>query len=95
MPVWFEKEAPTTISRSDSFISQLATGVPLLGDPGELAAECARVLAQGPAPLTEAERDRFRYGLTDLLDDFTHATDPGERTVIASALGLNSAVLSV
>ena len=29
MPVWFEKEAPTTTSRSDSFISQLATGVPL------------------------------------------------------------------
>ncbi len=28
MPVWLENEAPTTISRSDSFISQLATGVP-------------------------------------------------------------------
>ena len=29
MPVWLENEAPTTMSRSDSFISQLATGVPL------------------------------------------------------------------
>ena len=29
MPVWLENDAPTTISRSDSFISQLATGVPL------------------------------------------------------------------
>ena len=29
MPVWFENDAPSTISRSDSFISQLATGVPL------------------------------------------------------------------
>ena len=29
MPVWFENDAPTTTSRSDSFISQLATGVPL------------------------------------------------------------------
>ena len=29
MPVWFENEAPNTSSRSDSFISQLATGVPL------------------------------------------------------------------
>ena len=29
MPVWFENDAPTTMSRSDSFISQLATGVPL------------------------------------------------------------------
>ena len=29
IPVWLAKEAPTTISRSASFISQLATGVPL------------------------------------------------------------------
>ena len=29
MPVWFENDAPTTTNRSDSFISQLATGVPL------------------------------------------------------------------
>ena len=29
IPVWLEKDAPTTTSRSDSFISQLATGVPL------------------------------------------------------------------
>ena len=29
MPVWLANEAPITSSRSDSFISQLATGVPL------------------------------------------------------------------
>ena len=29
MPVWFENDAPNTSSRSASFISQLATGVPL------------------------------------------------------------------
>ena len=29
MPVWLENDAPTTSSRSASFISQLATGVPL------------------------------------------------------------------
>ena len=29
MPVWFENDAPNTTSRSDSFMSQLATGVPL------------------------------------------------------------------
>ena len=29
MPVWFENEAPSTISRSASFMNQLATGVPL------------------------------------------------------------------
>lgn len=69
----------------------LAHGVPLLGDPGDLPAQCARVLAQGPPPLTDAERDRFRYDVTDLLDDYTHIVDPGERTVIASALWMEVA----
>lgn len=43
------------------------------------------------AALTEAERDRFRYGLTDLLDDYQHATDPGERSVIATAVWTETA----
>jgi hypothetical protein len=64
----------------------LARGVPLTGDPGDLPARCARVLADGPPPLTGAERDRLRYLLTDLLDDLTHAVDPDERTVIAATL---------
>ena len=72
--------------RKPSTHRMLAHGVPLLGDPGDLPAQCARVLAEGPPPLTDAERDRLRYGLTDLLDDFTHSVDPGECTVIASAL---------
>jgi hypothetical protein len=54
----------------------LAHGVPVLGDPGDLPLRCARILADGPPPLTGHERDRLRYGLTDLLDDHTHATDP-------------------
>ena len=77
--------------RQPSTHRMLAHGVPLLGDPGDLPAQCARVLAQGPPPLTDAERDRFRYAVTDLLDDYTHAVDPGERTVIASALWFEAA----
>jgi hypothetical protein len=69
----------------------LAHGVPLLGDPGDLPARCARVLADGPPPLTVAERDRLRYGLTDLIDDHRHAVEPGERTVIAAALWTETA----
>jgi hypothetical protein len=72
--------------RKPSTHRMLAHGVPLLGDPGDLPARCARVLAEGPPPLTPAERDWLRYSLTDLLDDHTHATDPGERTVIAATL---------
>ncbi|MFF5287834.1 hypothetical protein [Paractinoplanes globisporus] len=72
--------------RKPSTHRMIAQGVTVLGDPGELPARCARVLAEGPPPLTEAERDGLRYGLTDVLDDFTHVVDPGERTVIASVL---------
>ncbi|WP_051809959.1 nucleotidyltransferase domain-containing protein [Actinoplanes subtropicus] len=77
--------------RKPSTHRMLATGVPLLGDPGDLPARCARVLADGPPPLTATERDRLRYALTDTLDDLTHAVDPGERLVIGSALWTGTA----
>ncbi|MDR7275884.1 nucleotidyltransferase domain-containing protein [Catenuloplanes atrovinosus] len=76
--------------RKPSTHRMLAWGVPLVGDPGEWAARCARVLADGPPPLTGAERDRTRYRLTDLLDDHTHATDPGERAAVAATLWLDA-----
>jgi hypothetical protein len=78
-------------AREPSTHRMLAHGVTLLGDPGDLPARCARVLADGPPPLTDAERERIRYGLTDLADDLTHAVDPGERLVIAAALWTDSA----
>lgn len=77
--------------RKPSTHRMLARGVPVLGDPGDLQARCAQVLAAGPPPLTSAERDRLRYGLTDLLDDHKHAVDVGERAVIATALWSESA----
>jgi hypothetical protein len=77
--------------RKPSTHRMLAHGVTLLGDPGDLPAQCARVLAQGPPPLTPAERDWLRYSLTDLLDDHEHATDPGERGVIATTLWIDTA----
>jgi hypothetical protein len=78
-------------ARKPSTHRMLATGVPLTGDPGDLPAQCAAVLAAGPPPLTPAERDKLRYGLTDLLDDHRHATDPGERTVLTGALWFEAA----
>ena len=78
-------------ARKPSTHRMLARGVTLVGDPGDLPARCASVLAQGPPPLTEAERDRLRYGLTDALDDLTYAVDPGERTVIGAALWTETA----
>jgi hypothetical protein len=78
-------------ARKPSTHRMLASGVTLLGDPGDLPARCARTLAHGPPPLTEPEKDRLRYALTDALDDYTHATDPGERQVIAAHLWIETA----
>jgi len=64
----------------------VAMGIPLVGDPAEWQAASAAVLAAGPAPLTDPERESQRYTMTDRIDDLTHARDPGERTVIAAAI---------
>lgn len=82
-------------ARKPSVHRMIAHGVPLVGDPAELQARCARVLADGPPPLTTAEHERLRYGLTDLLDDHRHATDPGERLVIAATLWTESAQVAL
>jgi hypothetical protein len=76
--------------RKPSTHRMIATGVPLLGDPGEWWARGPGGRAAGPPLLTDAERDRTRYVLTDLLDDHTHAGDPGERAVIAGVLWLEA-----
>ncbi|MEV6343575.1 nucleotidyltransferase domain-containing protein [Actinoplanes sp. NPDC051851] len=77
--------------RKPSTHRMLAHGVPVVGDPSELRERCAGVLASGPPPLTGAERDWLRYSLTDLLDDYQHAIDPGERTVIGTAMWTETA----
>ncbi|XVU20752.1 nucleotidyltransferase domain-containing protein [Actinoplanes sp. CA-054009] len=78
-------------ARKPSTHRMLATGAVLFGDPGDLPARCARVLAEGPGEPAKQEKDWIRYGLTDLLDDLEHAADPGERLVIATALWTESA----
>lgn len=75
------------LRRQPDLIRMIATGVFITGhddDAVELQAECAAILAAGPAPITETERQGLRYRLTDLLDDLTHVTDQAERTVIAA-----------
>jgi hypothetical protein len=73
--------------RQPDLIRMIATGEFIVGcydDALKLQTECAAMLAAGPAPLTEIERQNLRYRLTDLLDDLTYATDEGERAVIAT-----------
>jgi hypothetical protein len=78
---YLAKELPL---RKPHLHRMVARSVVLIGDPSRWRADCDGVLANGPAPLTAAERDYARYGLTDLLDDLVHSVDPGEKTVIAA-----------
>jgi hypothetical protein len=70
--------------RRPSLHRMIATGVAVAGDPGGPRAECARVLAAGPPPLTREEIDRQRYALTDLMDDLNHAVDVAERITLTA-----------
>ncbi len=76
-------------SRRPSLHRMVAVGVPVRGRPQERQAAAAHVLAAGPDPLPPDDRDHVRYMLTDLLDDFVHATER-ERSVLAAALWLQA-----
>jgi len=81
MAHYLARELP---ERQPTLHRMIATGTAVAGDPAEPQAECARVLAAGPRPLTRAEIDRQRYALTDLIDDLTHAVDAAERITITA-----------
>jgi hypothetical protein len=72
--------------RKPTLHRMVADSVALVGDPSRRQARCGVVLSSGPTPLTPAERELGRYGLTDLIDDLVHASDPGEKSVIAATL---------
>jgi uncharacterized RmlC-like cupin family protein len=52
------------------------------GRASDLQAVLGERLADGPGTLTDTQAERARYGLSDLLDDLSGATDPGERLFI-------------
>ena len=53
------------------------------------------MLAAGPPPVSPAELDGYRYGLTDLLDDLTGSVDPGETIVICWHIVMQAAELAL
>jgi hypothetical protein len=85
---WLAKER---LERKPSLHRMVGCGAPIVGDPAERQTACRAVLDAGPDPLPQPQIDLARYGLTDRLDDLVHATDSGERRVIASALWLDAA----
>lgn len=72
--------------RRPSLLRMCADGVVLVDRSGgratALQQELRARLAAGPGVPEPAELDRARYVLTDLLDDLSGVTDPGERAFI-------------
>jgi hypothetical protein len=83
---WIEKDLQR---RRPTLARLISSGVVLLDADGAgvaLAEECAMILAAGPGPVSDTDRDALRYGLTDLLDDLADCTDP----VTAAALAFTT-----
>ncbi len=81
---------PGLARRHPTMARLVATGIPLLGDGGaDVRRHCADALERGPGPVSEADLELMRYGLTDLLDDLAHVR-PGPETT-ATAVGLSRA----
>jgi hypothetical protein len=77
--------ASDTARRRPTLARMCAEAVVLAGDQDTIdnVRERAKsVLAAGPPPVSSAELDLARYGLTDLLDDLSGSSDPGETAVI-------------
>jgi hypothetical protein len=79
---WFARDT----ARHKANLAKMCTDGMVLADTDGIAdrirAQALQVLAAGPAPLTRAELELRRYGLTDLLDDLAGSKDPGETAVI-------------
>jgi hypothetical protein len=76
----------------------LAVGVPLLGPDRDLdavQARCRAVIEGGPGPLDPDELAAARYGLTDVVDDLVHSTDPGETAIITARVWEQTATLAL
>jgi len=66
----------------------VSSGVLLVDRDGSGAAlveMCAAAVDAGPPPLSVAERDALRYGLTDLLDDLAGGGEPAPVAAVAVA----------
>ncbi len=92
---WFDKD----LARRRPTLMRMCVGGVILADAdgtaGVIRAEAQAVLAAGPPPVSQAELDANRYGLTDLLDDLTGSVDPGETVVICWSIVTQAAELAL
>ncbi|CAG6394852.1 hypothetical protein [Actinacidiphila cocklensis] len=70
-------------------------GVGRDGVGARISAHAKSLAAAGPPPTPTQEIDDRRYALTDLLDDLTGCTDPGERLFICTELARCTAELTL
>jgi hypothetical protein len=71
-------------ARRSPVLHMVGEGVVVAGAEAEaIAAEARALIAAGPPPVSDAERDGARYLVSDLLDDLRGATDPAETTFVA------------
>ena len=86
LPLFYSLDAQTRTCT----LAQMCGHGHVLEDAREEAVELQRraraVIEAGPTPLVGEERERFRYAVTDLLDDFRGSTDQIEIVFIASQL---------
>jgi hypothetical protein len=92
---WFAKEVAR---RRPTLMRMCTDGEVLIDVDGTAAAvrdQAHVVLAAGPPAVDQAELDRHRYGLTDLLDDLSGSTDPGETLLICWNVFVETATLAL
>ncbi|MCX4451112.1 nucleotidyltransferase domain-containing protein [Streptomyces sp. NPDC087866] len=85
--VWHDFADRETAKRNSPLLAMCADGMLLVDADGlgaSLQDEARRRWAAGPAPLSDRERDRARYALTDLLDDLRGCTDRAERLYLVA-----------
>jgi hypothetical protein len=89
--------AKDTARRRPTLARMCAAGV-TLADAGVATGVRERaqaILAAGPPAATSTELEERRYGLTDLIDDLTGSTDPGETAVIGWNVWVATAELAL
>ncbi len=92
---WFAKDA----ARLRPTMARMCADGVLLADADGTGAtilnQARAVLAAGPPVPSQAELDRRRYGLSDLLDDLAGTTDDGERAIICACVVRETAELAL
>jgi hypothetical protein len=79
---WFAKDFARRRPTLPRMCADGAVLVDVDGTGAAIRAQAQALLEAGQPPVSTAELDAHRYGLTDLLDDLTGSTDPGETIVI-------------